>query len=254
MRIRPRRPKKEEESAPWLATFNDLMTNLMVFFVLVFSLSGGDMRKLKDFSGSFQSGLGVLYQGDRLGVKVMQPRYQEDGGGEEGEAALPEEARPGPLDMGAQLGFEVKDPHAQRNLEALNLLKGISATQEDDRTVIVLQDSVLFPSGSADILAASLPVFEKLLRVLLTRPCQIRVEGHTDNIPISTARFPSNWELSVARAVNVAKYLIEKGGISPDRFCAVGYGETRPIVPNDTPVNRQKNRRVELVLTPIQGE
>ena len=76
----------------------------------------------------------------------------------------------------------------------------------------------------------------------------MRVEGHTDNIPIQTARFPSNWELSVARAVNVVKYFAEVSNIDPQRLSAVGYGESRPVVANDTPANRMKNRRVEILL------
>ena len=76
------------------------------------------------------------------------------------------------------------------------------------------------------------------------------VEGHTDNVPINTARFPSNWELSTARAVSVVRYLSEVVGVEPDRFSAVGYGDTKPKGSNDTPKNRKKNRRVEIILVP----
>ncbi len=76
----------------------------------------------------------------------------------------------------------------------------------------------------------------------------VRVEGHTDNVPIQTPRFPSNWELSVGRAVNVVKYFAEVSDMNPQRLSAVGYGESRPVVPNDTPLNRAKNRRVEILL------
>ena len=74
------------------------------------------------------------------------------------------------------------------------------------------------------------------------------MEGLTDNVPIHTARFPSNWELSIARAVSVVKYFADAGNINPQRLSAVGYGETRPLVPNNSPANRTKNRRVEIVL------
>lgn len=88
----------------------------------------------------------------------------------------------------------------------------------------------------------------ELLKIIEAHHCRVRVEGHTDNVPIFTERFDSNWELSTARAVRIVKYLIQEGNIAPGRLSAVGYGELRPLVQNDTPEHRARNRRVEIVL------
>ncbi len=92
------------------------------------------------------------------------------------------------------------------------------------------------------------PVLDALAESLQEIDNHIRIEGHTCNLPINTPRFPSNWELSAARAIAVLRYFIEKKGISPQRLIAVGYGEYQPLVPNDSEENRRKNRRVEIVI------
>lgn len=248
--MRPMRGKKkpkQEESAKWLLTFNDLVTCLMVFFVLVFSLSSIDLLKIKDFLRSFQSGLGVLDAGQRLGIKIVQPHYVEERG--ELDGTHPTEGERGGQDGEDEAEAKAPEPIQELTIEDLNRIAGITAVQEEGRTRILLEDRLLFASGRADVLPASKSAFEQIVGVIRDVPHEIRVEGHTDNVPISTEAFPSNWELSVARAVNVTKYLIEKEGILPERLCAVGYGETRPLFPNDTPEHRQKNRRVELVMT-----
>ncbi|MBD3169325.1 MAG: OmpA family protein, partial [candidate division Zixibacteria bacterium] len=88
----------------------------------------------------------------------------------------------------------------------------------------------------------------KLSKILTKIPNDIRIEGHTDNIPINTPEFPSNWELSTARATTVLRFLVESCGINPDKVSALGYGEHRPIGPNDTIENRRKNRRTDIVV------
>ena len=95
---------------------------------------------------------------------------------------------------------------------------------------------------------------DKVAAVIQNIRNPVRIEGHTDNVPIATRRFPSNWELSTARAVQVLKYFIAAGEIDPSRLSAVGYGEAKPVLPNNTPENRTKNRRVEIVLVTEDGE
>ena len=107
---------------------------------------------------------------------------------------------------------------------------------------------MLFDFGKAAINPGGLDFLNKLAALIQKVPYPVRVEGHTDNVPIRTVRFPSNWELSIARAVSVVKYFAESGKINPQRLSAVGYGETRPLMPNDSTTNRARNRRVEIVL------
>lgn len=121
--------------------------------------------------------------------------------------------------------------------------------EENERGVTIhILDDILFPPGKADMNESSKLVLKKLAKVLSTIPNDIRIEGHTDNIPIFTERYPSNWHLSVDRALSTAYYLIKQENISPDKVSIVGYSEYRPIATNDTPESRAKNRRVDLVI------
>jgi len=124
----------------------------------------------------------------------------------------------------------------------------IQVTHTHQGTRISFEDQVLFNFGRAAINPAGFVFLDKIADALDKMPHAVRVEGHTDNVPIQTRRFPSNWELSVARAVNVVKYFAEVSNIDPKRLSAVGYGESRPVAPNDTRANRAKNRRVEIFL------
>ena len=129
----------------------------------------------------------------------------------------------------------------------------VAIAQEGNRLSVNLAEQILFPSGSDDIQAGGKKVLRKVIDVLRrVTDKQIGVEGHTDNVPIAGGlrrRFPSNWELSTARAVTVVRFL-EQGGIHPRQLAAVGYGEHRPIASNSSPEGRKKNRRIEIVLTP----
>jgi chemotaxis protein MotB len=109
-------------------------------------------------------------------------------------------------------------------------------------------EGALFDSGKADLKSEAIRLLDKIAPVLKQSQRPIRVEGHTDNVPIHTKEFPSNWELSTARAVNVLRYLVEKHEIPPQIISAAGYGEYHPIVPNDTAQNRSRNRRVEIII------
>jgi chemotaxis protein MotB len=116
------------------------------------------------------------------------------------------------------------------------------------RIVIRIQEKGAFSSGSATLQNEFIPVLDKLITILASIEGQISVEGHSDDIPIQTIMFPSNWDLSVARALEVAHGLFDDGFIQQDRFVITGFADTRPLLPNDTPENRRKNRRVEIIL------
>ena len=133
-------------------------------------------------------------------------------------------------------------------LEAIGENVGIQATYTKYGAHLSFEDGVLFDFGQADISSSGYGVLDRIVNVIRKMPYPIRIEGHTDNIPIHTKRFPSNWELSTARAVNVLKYFINAGQIDPRRLSAVGYGDSKPLVANESPRQRAKNRRVEIVL------
>ena len=126
--------------------------------------------------------------------------------------------------------------------------KSIRLDENKRGITIHILDDILFSSGSADLTEGSLKVLNKLAAILRELPNDIRIEGHTDNVPINTKLFPSNWHLSVARALNTAYYLIHDEGLKPDKVSIVGYSEYKPIALNDSPDGRAENRRVDIVI------
>ncbi len=124
----------------------------------------------------------------------------------------------------------------------------IIANRTERGVVLVLDEQVLFETGEAEIIGGRNAFLDKVGGMLKNMPNLVKVEGHTDNRPITTFRYPSNWELSTARSSSVIRYFVDHFQVESARFIAVGYGETRPIVPNDSPENWEKNRRVEIVV------
>ncbi|HEN20410.1 MAG TPA: hypothetical protein ENN86_00195 [Desulfobacteraceae bacterium] len=117
----------------------------------------------------------------------------------------------------------------------------------EEGLVMRLSDTVLFNAGEAGISPDAIPLLMKVGSIIQSTPYEIRIEGHTDNVPINTERFPSNWYLSTARAVNVLRFFLKNEDISPQRLSAVGFGEFQPVFPNDSAEHRAKNRRVQIV-------
>lgn len=128
-----------------------------------------------------------------------------------------------------------------------NLEKEINLVITREGLVMRMSEHMLFGMGSADIAAEALPLLQKVGAIISKTAYLIRIEGHTDNLPIHTERYPSNWELSTARAVNVLRYFIKNHNIDPRRLAAEGFSEFHPVVANDTAENREKNRRVEII-------
>jgi chemotaxis protein MotB len=225
--------EQEAGNSPgWLVTFNDLITLLMVFFVLLFAMSNINAQKSEKLVGSLQSALGVLLEGKKTAVQVVGP------------VQLPAQ-EVSDSDTLADAGF------SQETRQAIDDLAGhpdISVIQTPQGMSLTLSDSILFQSGVSELRSEGYPVLNKIIPILQNNRFAVRIEGHTDNVSIRNVRFPSNWELSVARAVHVLKYFIDIGKIEPQRLSAVGYGDSKPVYPNDSPANREKNRRVEIIL------
>lgn len=250
-----RLPKRTRPHVGWLTTFNDMVTLLMVFFVLLFAMGSIDVRKVKNFQSSMQSALGVLEAGQSTGVAVVEEesaanqRAEREGtAGQEGQAA----------EKGTTPDKQGKAPTPSELIRAmvaaLDNEYGIDAVYTSKGLLITLDDHLLFELGKADINPQGIPVLAKVSAVLQKVDRPLRVEGHTDNLPINTRQYPSNWELSTARAVNVVKHFSEHGAIAPQRLAAVGYGESKPRAANDTPEHRARNRRVEIVLELLEGK
>jgi chemotaxis protein MotB len=211
----------------WLTTFNDMITLLMVFFVLLFSMGSLDVRRFKHFQNALQSAMGLLNAGRHapVGIIADQPSIP----GRETETA--EEA--------ALSGARPQTDIDTRGLEAEYTPEGIHLT---------LDDKLLFDSGSARLSTGGEKLLSRVARIIKPLKRTIRVEGHTDSRPITTTAYPDNWELSTARAVSVVKYMIHTAGIAPQYLAAAGYGDSKPRAPNDSEPHMSKNRRVEIIL------
>ena len=226
MSKRRRRREDTPTAATWLTTYSDLVTLLMCFFVLLFSFSTIDAAKFKQVAISLQTALrGVLDGGVSLGpVDVLD------------EFALEEQ-----LMEEAFLEIDVY-------LEEAGLKGAVVVMYEERGLVVRFLDTILFPRAKADLRPEASDILDRVAQVFEKFPNQIAVEGHTDNLPIQTWEFPSNWWLSTARANRVIEYFITKHNVAPNRLSAVGYGEYRPLMPNDSENNRAQNRRVEILI------
>ncbi len=209
----------------WLTTFNDMVTLLMVFFVLLFSMGSLDVKRFKNFQNALQSAMGVLYEGQRAPVGLISDTEQPD-------------------DVSSDTAFA----DDRRHFERLEQTRGLEAQYSQRGIQLTLDDSLLFRSGSATVTQDGLNLLANVSRIIKPIGRHIRVEGHSDNVPIATSRYPSNWELSTERAINVVKYFIHQGRIDPRLLSAVGYADVKPRASNDTEAQRAKNRRVEIIL------
>src|SRR6266571_776940 len=238
------RKKKEPERINhhrWLVSYADFITLLFAFFVVMFAGSNSDQRKVGRIAEAVQVAFKEL--------AVFDPASKAVPLNGEGGTVAPVFTRAQLLDAAAK-NADMKTVRGQLEEvlkdESQNKLVHIS---EDSRGVTVsLAEAGFFDSGSADVKEAGLPVLRRIGEKLRQLPQNLRVEGHTDNTPIHTAMFPSNWELSTARATNVLQYLINDARIPAPRLSAAGYGEYRPGAPNTTAEGRGANRRVDLVI------
>lgn len=218
-------------SLPWLNSYADMVTLLWTFFILLFAVSVLNAKKFESAVGSLQQAFGVL---DKSSSLRLDP-------GSAAEMRLDAIAR-------ELAKLEAYGQEFQEELEKSGLADKVSLEMDDRGLIFRFKDSALFDLGSADIRSDASSVLLKVGQLIRTVDYQVRIEGHTDDWPISTVRFPSNWELSTGRAASVVRFFIENVGFSPKKLEAAGYGEYRPIETNATPEGRQRNRRVDVVL------
>ncbi len=248
MEMKKGHAEEHENDERWLITYADLITLLMVFFVVMYSMSRTDAEKFK----ALASGLSHVFG---------KPAVNSVGQGGQpiaGNSILPNkadgDARKGSRNKGADGDTRTRRIKALKSdLDALMEKQGLSKlvnTKVDPKgpkLVMELSDSLLFDAGSADLTPAAVQLLKPVGEVLGARDYNIHVEGHTDNVPIS-GRYKNNFELSTSRAVNVIMSLTEAAQLPPGMFSASGYGEYRPVASNDTPEGRAKNRRVDFVI------
>ncbi|MFA7296467.1 MAG: flagellar motor protein MotB [Dehalococcoidia bacterium] len=219
----------------WVISYADLVTLLLGFFIILYSTSKVDADKFKMFA----FGLGNAFNVD---VRSGQPGGSPIHDGGRG-------LLPGPLNSGTiDRDLQTIQSEVEARAEGAGVGGQLIVTRQDDNIVIRLPNQLLFASASADIKPEAAPLLQVAAGVIADLPHQVRVEGHTDNVPVGTDRYPTNWELSAARATAVLRYLIEQGHVSAERTTAAGYAEHRPVASNNTPEGRAANRRADIVL------
>ncbi|SHJ43408.1 flagellar motor protein MotB [Tepidibacter formicigenes] len=241
----PRKKKEEEvkQGAPeWMGTYGDMVTLLLCFFVLLFSMSSVDAQKFQAIIQSFNGSLGFLDGGKTL----VEEQYIDKGLRNDKSIDQKQETE----------NFNNLEKQIKDYLNNNGLDKDVSVMNESVGLLLRFQDNILFDSGKADLKSNS----QKTLRYISTllnknefKDKFIRIEGHTDNDPIRyNSKYPTNWELSVARSSNVVRFLVESTDIDPKRISASGYSEYHPVAPNDSPQNKAKNRRVDILILKTQ--
>ncbi len=259
-------PEEEKPGIPaWVVTFADLMSLLMCFFVLLLSFSEIDAQKFKQIAGELSKAFGVQREVPALEIPQGTSPIFDTFSPAPPEPTVVNEIKQTTTDQQPELQT-LKSPDEQavqeavqdkmdastaRILEVLEpaIIDGrINVSQEQRRIVIRIEEKGSFPSGSAQLTWEFEGLLLDMAEVLADMPGDLAIEGHTDDVPIRTDRFYSNWDLSAARAAAVANVLLAREQVSPDRLRVTGLADTEPRVPNSSDDNRAKNRRVEIVI------
>ena len=229
----PKRRKKFEDKENlerWLLTYADLITLLLAFFVVMYSMSQIDAKRF----GKVAEALNGVLKGGELAIK-------RDG--------MNRKTGHGLLQLGNLRMIQ------KQILEKFNKLgkQEVLQTEITERGLVVhIMESALFPAASATLTSKTSDVLNIIANQIRDIPNHVRIEGHTDDRPINTSVFPSNWELSSARATRVVRYMIEDHNIAPDRLSALGYGKFRPVMANNSIENRASNRRIDVVILTME--
>jgi chemotaxis protein MotB len=229
----------------WVVTFADLMSLLMCFFVLLLSFSEMDAQKFKEIAGELSKAFGVQREvpadDPPMGSSIIFSNPTA-GTGQNGSAM---EA----LDSTSAEQLTAATAEALREALSIELKDGGMQLDEGQRQIVLrVEENGSFPSGSADVTPAFEGLLSRMADVLSRVPGDLTIEGHTDDVPIRTARFQSNWDLSAARAAAVANALLRHAEIAPARLRVEGHAETDPRGPNADDVSRARNRRVEIIV------
>jgi len=283
-----KRPEQHEESGvdEWVVTYGDCMSLLLTFFILLFSFSTIDAQKWKNLVASMRGDPDVLEVGlqqensvvnlfDENSVAQLLENKERDGDNEQESEPVPTQTPLQTAGVDATATPEATEPQSGDDSEnyyeygvdndiflklyyeiiayknQADLDGGLGVYKTETEIILRFQDNLMFDSGKADINAASLEVLSAIVPMLGKYEADIgkvRIEGHTDTVPINNSNFRDNYELSAARAINVLRYIKDNGAIPPEKLIAMGYGEYSPIATNETEEGRAMNRRTDIVL------
>ncbi|MDD2308033.1 MAG: flagellar motor protein MotB [Desulfuromonadaceae bacterium] len=251
-------PEKEGNHERWLVSYADFITLLFAVFVVLYAMGQSDKKKVEEVMQAIQQSFGMATAGASAPKVNVIPSQAVTI-----IPSLKPEIKISP--MGRTRSGQVKTRAEEKDfrqiksaVEAYLVKQGAQnkVTLEITRRglIVSLKEAGFFNSGQANIKPEAYDLINTIAEVMTQYNNPLRLEGHTDNIPISTAQFPSNWELSTARATNGLKYLLKNFNIDPNKISATGYAEFRPIADNATPDGRARNRRVDLVMLSGKAE
>jgi chemotaxis protein MotB len=234
LRQRAHRSSNGPSRDRWLLSYADFITLLFAFFTTMYAMSTVDASKLSSVAAGMQSAFDAPVADRRAGPLTASMR-----------GVLP-------AGRGVVAPYEPPAPDARTEIERVfadDLSSHRLQLSQDRRGLILsIPEAGAFPVGSADMSEAFKDVTTRLSAALQRLPNSVRIEGHTDDVPIQTPRFSSNWELSTARATQVVQFLIQQGTVAPDRLSVAGYAEFHPLDGNASPEGRARNRRVDVVI------
>ena len=219
----------------WLLSYADMITLLMAFFIMMYSMSVLNLSKFRDAAISIRSGFGGVLKGQGRSILGSSGKFA---------------AKPSPIEGDtAGVSWKVIKPLVDYALND-EVAKRTVSLGEDERGLVItlLSDRTLFDTGTAEVKPRAYPVLDRIAELLDKTANRIQVEGHTCDLPLRKSRYRSNLELSIARAMTVLRYLEREKGLPSHRFSVAGHGSTRPIWSNDSEENRRRNRRVEIIL------
>jgi len=234
-----KREEKEGNGERWLLTYSDLITLLMIFFVVMYASSTADTTKYKQLSQSLSvafSGGGASIVGNDSSTSVVNSTVTV--------VDPPAEA----TNTTEENTMETIKTNVDNYLKKNGLSSSVSTKIDERGLEVSLKTSLLFDVGKADVKEASAKKLISIGKILNHVNNYVRIEGHTDSSPMSNYEFSSNWQLSAIRATNVTELLIAKAGISPKKISAVAYGENRPVATNTTAAGKAKNRTVDIII------
>jgi chemotaxis protein MotB len=244
--------EKEANHERWLVSYADFITLLFAVFVTLYAMSQTDKKKIEEVVESMRDSFGYSKSSPASRPSVIESGTMSV------IPALHKASMSAPKRGGRSKGGEKDFKTTKASIEAYLMKVGaqqkVSVTINQRGLVVSLKEAGFFDSGSATLKQSSYTLLNDVVGSLTSYSNGIRVEGHTDNVPISTQAFPSNWELSTSRATNVVQYLTKQDDFEPSNISATGYGEYRPIADNSSDEGRRKNRRVDLVLLNEENE
>jgi len=248
-RRRKKKSQHEEHiSESWLLPYSDLLTLLLALFIVLFAMSSVDSSKFdkisRAFNMAFEGGTGVFQNPSPMPEKRLTGIKGEEGTDKE------KEKEKNPADMEKEKLSDIQEK-MNAYIAENELDEKLDTSLTDGGLLLTIRDNVLFDSGIAEVRKRDEDVAREIASLLVMEPPRnIMISGHTDNVPIRNVEYESNWELSVMRAINFMKLLLENEKLDPALFSANGFGEYKPVVSNETKAGKARNRRVEILILP----